>query len=79
MGPRGPWRIRVVEKGPVGKLSLEDGGVGGVPVVLIPALAGTIRQWRSQADHVRRHRRAIIVQPRVHGNFECSLYRVWSP
>jgi pimeloyl-ACP methyl ester carboxylesterase len=54
-------------KGPAGRLHLEDGGAGGLPVVFIPSLAGTIRQWQSQADHLRRDRRAIIVELRGHG------------
>lgn len=48
-------------------LNIDDGGEGGVPVVLIPSAAGSVRQWSAQLEHLRRTRRAIAVELRGHG------------
>jgi pimeloyl-ACP methyl ester carboxylesterase len=54
--------------GPAGALHATDGGAGGGPaVVFIPSLAGTIRQWSAQLDHIRRTRRAVAIEVRGHG------------
>jgi pimeloyl-ACP methyl ester carboxylesterase len=54
--------------GPAGALYASDGGAGSrLPIVFVPSLAGTIRQWTAQLDHVRRARRAIAIEPRGHG------------
>jgi pimeloyl-ACP methyl ester carboxylesterase len=57
----------VMVKGPAGRLRVEDGGSGDLPLVFIPSLAGTIRHWHPQADHIRQDRRALIVEPRGNG------------
>jgi pimeloyl-ACP methyl ester carboxylesterase len=49
------------------KLHLNDGGSGGVPVVLIHSLAGDLHLWDAQLAHLRRHRRAIAYDMRGHG------------
>lgn len=54
--------------GPAGVLHATDGGSAQrLPVVFIPSLAGTIRQWSAQLDHARRTRRAIAIEVRGHG------------
>src|SRR5207249_2612614 len=55
-------------EGPAGALHATDGGAGhDLPVVFIPSLAGTIRQWSAQLDHVRRTRRGVAIEVRGHG------------
>ena len=53
--------------GSAGELALDDGGRGGLPVVLVHSLAGNAAQWTEQLGHLRRSRRAIAVDLRGHG------------
>lgn len=53
--------------GPAGRLFVDDGGRGGVPVVFIASLAGNTAQWQPQLDHLRARRRAIAIDLRGHG------------
>jgi pimeloyl-ACP methyl ester carboxylesterase len=53
--------------GPAGALFVDDGGAGGVPVVLLHSLAGNGAQWTPQIAHLRRSVRAIAVDLRGHG------------
>ena len=53
--------------GPAGSLHVDDGGWGGVPVVLLHSFAGSTRHWASQLDHLRDDRRAIAFDLRGHG------------
>lgn len=54
--------------GPAGNLYVRDGGEGGgLPVVFLHSLAGNGGQWALQLDHLRRHRRAVALDLRGHG------------
>lgn len=53
--------------GPAGALAVDDGGAGGVPVVFVPSLAGTVEHWRAQLGHLRSNRRALALELRGHG------------
>jgi pimeloyl-ACP methyl ester carboxylesterase len=57
--------------GPAGKLSVDDGGSGD-PVVLVHSLAGNIKHWSAQLEHLRKTRRAIALDLRGHGRSEAS-------
>ncbi|WP_338865582.1 alpha/beta fold hydrolase [Myxococcus stipitatus] len=54
-------------KGPAGELFVDDGGVGGLPVVFIHSSAGSTKHWASQLAHVRKTRRAVALDLRGHG------------
>jgi pimeloyl-ACP methyl ester carboxylesterase len=54
-------------RGPAGRLYVDDGGAGGVPVVFVHSLAGNTRQWAAQLAHVRPGRRAVALDLRGHG------------
>jgi pimeloyl-ACP methyl ester carboxylesterase len=65
--------------GPAGRLHLSDGGAGrDLPIIFIPSLAGTVRQWSAQLSHVRRTRRAVALEPRGHGGSEPPRDRDYS-
>lgn len=53
--------------GPAGKLYVDDGGSGGVPVVFIHSFAGDTTHWMAQLEHLRKTRRAIALDLRGHG------------
>jgi pimeloyl-ACP methyl ester carboxylesterase len=60
--------------GPAGNLYVRDGGEGGeeehpdaLPVVFVHSLAGNGGQWALQLDHLRKHRRAVALDLRGHG------------
>jgi pimeloyl-ACP methyl ester carboxylesterase len=58
--------------GPAGNLYVRDGGEGGeagdpLPVLFLHSLAGNGGQWSLQLDHLRRHRRAVALDFRGHG------------
>ena len=46
---------------------VDDGGHGGLPVVLVHASAGNTQQWSAQLPHLRAERRAIALDLRGHG------------
>lgn len=56
--------------GPQGQLHVDDGGEGGVPVVLIHSAAGATPHWEAQLAHLRGTRRAIALDVRGHGQSE---------
>jgi pimeloyl-ACP methyl ester carboxylesterase len=56
--------------GPAGALAVDDGGRGGLPVVLVHSLAGNSTQWLGQLEHLRRTRRAVAFDLRGHGRSE---------
>jgi pimeloyl-ACP methyl ester carboxylesterase len=58
-------QIRI--SGPAGTLSADDGGQGGLPVVLVHSLAGNSAQWARQLQHLRPVRRAVALDLRGHG------------
>jgi pimeloyl-ACP methyl ester carboxylesterase len=53
--------------GPAGTLSVDDGGHGGLPVVLVHSLAGNSAHWTRQFQHLRSGRRAVALDLRGHG------------
>jgi len=56
--------------GPAGALAVDDGGTGGLPVVLAHSLAGNSTHWAAQLEHLRRDRRAVAFDFRGHGRSE---------
>ena len=48
-------------------LHTDDGGRGGVPVVLHHGLGADLEVWRSQIDHLRKSRRVLAFDMRGHG------------
>ena len=63
--------------GPAGNLYVRDGGEGAEesdghakpwPVLFVHSLAGNGGQWALQLDHLRRHRRALALDLRGHGD-----------
>ena len=58
--------------GAAGALHVDDGGSGGLPVLLVHGLGGSCRQWRGQLAHLRRQRRALALDLRGHGRSDPS-------
>lgn len=54
--------------GPAGQLYVEDGGAGGLPVLLLHSYAGSCAHWKAQLAHLRRRRRALAMDLRGHGH-----------
>jgi pimeloyl-ACP methyl ester carboxylesterase len=48
-------------------LHVDDGGRGGIPVVLHHGLGADLEVWRSQTEHLRRSRRVLAFDMRGHG------------
>jgi pimeloyl-ACP methyl ester carboxylesterase len=66
-----PESLGVWIAGPAGNLFVRDGGeehAGALPVLFVHSLAGNGGQWALQLDHLRRHRRAVAVDLRGHGD-----------
>jgi len=57
-------------KGAAGRIFVDRGGAGGVPVVIVHSLAGNTTQWQAQLDHLRKNRLAIAFDMRGHGQSE---------
>lgn len=56
--------------GPGGKLFVDDGGSGGIPVLFVHSFAGSAAHWARQLRHARTRRRAIAMDLRGHGRSE---------
>jgi len=56
--------------GTAGKIHINDGGKGGVPVVFVHSFAGSTKHWEAQLAHLRPTRRAIAIDLRGHGESE---------
>lgn len=56
-----------VVPGPAGELHVDDGGAGGIPVLLVHSFAGNTTHWNAQLEHLRKSRRAIALDLRGHG------------
>jgi pimeloyl-ACP methyl ester carboxylesterase len=54
-------------KGPAGKIFVDRGGFGGIPVVIVHSLAGNTTQWQAQLAHLRQKRLAVAFDMRGHG------------
>jgi pimeloyl-ACP methyl ester carboxylesterase len=68
--PAPPESLSVWIAGPAGNLYVRDGGTeetGALPVLFLHSLAGNGGQWALQLDHLRRHRRAVALDFRGHG------------
>src|SRR5688500_3185315 len=46
-------------QGPAGKMTVDDGGTGGIPVIFLHSFGGSISHWKEQLQHLRKDRRAI--------------------
>lgn len=69
--PAPPESLSVWIAGPAGNLYVRDGGVTAtqaLPVLFLHSLAGNGGQWALQLDHLRRHRRAVALDFRGHGD-----------
>lgn len=53
--------------GATGKLFVDRGGVGDLPVLMVHSLAGNTTQWQAQLDHLRKTHLAIAFDMRGHG------------
>ena len=53
--------------GTAGRLHVNDSAGRNVPVIFVPSLGGTDRQWQAQADHLHGRHRVILVELRGHG------------
>jgi pimeloyl-ACP methyl ester carboxylesterase len=66
-GPRPPAQSWIA--GPAGNLFLRDSGESErLPVLFVHSLAGNGGQWALQLDHLGRHRRALALDLRGHGD-----------
>lgn len=54
-------------KGAAGKIFIDRGGSGEVPVVIVHSLAGNTTQWQPQLAHLRQTRLAVAFDMRGHG------------
>jgi pimeloyl-ACP methyl ester carboxylesterase len=59
--------------GPGGKLFVDDGGSGGIPVLFVHSFGGSAAHWTSQLRHERRRRRAIAMDLRAHGKSDAPI------
>ena len=62
-----PFRESRSIKGPVGNLHVDVRGRGGVPVIFLPSLGGTTRQWEPQLAHLATRRQVVAIDLRGHG------------
>ena len=53
--------------GKAGAIYINDGGDGGIPVILLHSFGGDSGHWATQLDHLRHHRRALAIDLRGHG------------
>lgn len=58
--------------GQAGRLHVDDGGKGGLPVVFVHSFAGSTAHWSAQLAHLRPTRRAIALDLRGHGQSDAS-------
>ena len=66
-------------RGPAGRLFIDDGGEGGLPVLFVHSFAGSSSHWQAQLAPLRKERRAIAMDMRGHGQSAASVtddYRV---
>lgn len=65
-----PARPVTAVAGPHGRLSVDDGGSGGLPVLFVHGNSGNRTQWKAQLDHLRSSRRAAAFD--LHGMGESA-------
>lgn len=68
-----------VVKGPQGNLHVDVRGSGGIPMLFIPSLAGSTRQWEPQLAHFGKTRQVIAVDLRGHGKSDAPKDAGYSP
>jgi pimeloyl-ACP methyl ester carboxylesterase len=61
----GPWI-----EGPQGRLRVDDGGHGGLPVLFVHGNGGNRTQWKAQLEYLRATRRAVAFDLRGMGESE---------
>jgi pimeloyl-ACP methyl ester carboxylesterase len=66
-GPAPPAKPGPFVQGPAGKLFIDDGGKGGVPVILVHGLGCDHTVWAEQLQHLRTSRRAVALDLRGYG------------
>lgn len=69
----GPWI-----EGPQGRLRVDDGGSGGLPVLFVHGNGGNRTQWKAQIEHLRAMRRAVAFDLRGMGESEPAGNAVYS-
>lgn len=62
-----------------GKLAVDDGGTGGLPVLFVHGEGGTKELWAEQLAHLRKTRRAVAVDLAGFGQSEPPRDGDWSP
>ncbi len=65
-------------EGTAGKLYVDDGGAGGLPVVFVHSFGGSTVHWKDQLAHLRTNRRAIAIDLRGHGKSEAPANNDYS-
>lgn len=76
--PREEIKQAIWIDGPAGKLFVDRGGAGGLPVVIVHSLAGNAAQWRAQLEHLRPSRLAVAFDMRGHGRSQLARDRDYS-
>jgi len=61
---------RHLMQGPQGRLRVDDGGPGRLPVLFVHGGAARLEQWAAQLAHLRSSRRAAALDLRGHGGSE---------
>lgn len=59
--------------GSAGRLYVDDGGQGGLPVVFVHSFAGSSAHWVPQLAHLRETRRAVALDLRGHGRSDSPV------
>jgi pimeloyl-ACP methyl ester carboxylesterase len=54
-------------QGPAGRLFVDDGGKGGIPVILVHGLGGDHTVWAAQLEELRKARRVVALDLRGYG------------
>ncbi|HEY3356805.1 MAG TPA: alpha/beta fold hydrolase [Polyangia bacterium] len=60
-------KLTMFVDGPAGRLHLDDGGTGGVPVLFVHGGGANLSQWAAQLAHLRASRRALAFDLRGMG------------
>jgi pimeloyl-ACP methyl ester carboxylesterase len=62
-----------------GRIAIDDGGAGGLPVLLVHGEGGDKTIWRDQLDHLRKSRRAIAIDLPGFGGSDAPRDADWTP
>lgn len=66
-------------QGPQGRLHVDVRGTGGIPVIFLPSLAGTTRQWERQLAHLSSTRQVVAIDLRGHGRSDAPKRADYAP